>query len=128
MRLLIDTHALLWWAAGDVKLPRKVRSAIGREENAVVVSAASAWEISTKHRLGKLAVPGPLLDGFLDYLADQNFAGLAITVRHAQRAGLLPGVHRDPFDRMLAAQAQLEDLTIVSNDDALDGYGVRRLW
>ena len=128
MRLLLDTHALLWWAAGDVKLPRKVRSAVGREENAVVVSAVSAWEISTKHRLGKLITPGPLIDGLLDYLADQNFAALAITVRHAQRAGVLPGAHRDPFDRMLAAQAQLEDLTIVSKDVAFDGYAVRRFW
>ena len=128
MRLLLDTHALLWWAAGDAKLPRRVRLAVGREENAVVVSAASAWEISTKHRFGKLSTPGPLIDGLLDYLADQNFATLAITLRHAQRAGSLPGTHRDPFDRMLAAQAQLEDLTIVSNDEAFDGYGVRRFW
>jgi PIN domain nuclease of toxin-antitoxin system len=126
--LLLDTHTLLWWAAGDAALPRKVRTAIGRADNAVVVSAASAWEISTKHRLGKLPAVGALIDGLLDYLADQDFVALPITVRHAQRAGSLPGSHRDPFDRMLAAQAQLENLTLVSNDTAFDGYGVRRIW
>jgi PIN domain nuclease of toxin-antitoxin system len=128
MRLLLDTHALLWWAAGDTRLPRRARATIADEDNAVVVSAASAWEIATKHRLGKLAAAGPLVDRLLDYLADQEFVELAVTVRHAQGAGGLPGAHRDPFDRMLAAQAQLESLTIVSNDTVFDGYGVRRLW
>jgi PIN domain nuclease of toxin-antitoxin system len=109
-------------------MPRRVRSMIGDPANTVLVSAASAWEIATKHRLGKLAAPGPLIDGLLDYLADQEFDELAISVRHAQRAGALPGAHRDPFDRMLIAQAQLEGLTIASTDDVFDAYGVRRTW
>lgn len=128
MRLLLDTHTLLWWAGGSSRLPRRAREAIADDGNAVMVSAASAWEIATKHHLGKLAAPGPLADGMLDYLADQEFLELGITVRHAQRAGALPGWHRDPFDRMLVAQAQLEDLTLVSNESLFDRYGVRRLW
>jgi len=109
-------------------MPRRVRTMIGDRANGVLVSAASAWEIATKHRLGKLAAPGPLIDGLLDYLADQEFGELAIGVRHAQRAGTLTGDHRDPFDRMLIAQAQLEGLGIVSNDVVFDAYGVRRIW
>jgi len=98
------------------------------EANEVFVSAASAWEIATKHRLGKLDRVGPLLDDLLGYLDDQSFRDLAISVRHAQRAGALPGPHRDPFDRMLVAQAQIEGLTLVSNEALFDRYGVRRLW
>ena len=101
---------------------------IADERSTVAVSAASAWEIATKHRLGKLAAPGPLLDSLLDYLADQDFVELAITIRHAQRAGTLPGDHRDPFDRMLIAQAQLEGLAVASSDEVFDRYGIRRLW
>jgi PIN domain nuclease of toxin-antitoxin system len=128
MRLLLDTHALLWWAGGDVRLSRRARAAIGEGANAVHVSAASAWEIATKHRLGRLAGAGPLLDGLLDYLADQGFLELGISVRHAQHAGALPELHRDPFDRMLVAQAQLEHLALVSNESLFDRCGVRRLW
>jgi PIN domain nuclease of toxin-antitoxin system len=128
MRLLLDTHTLLWWAAGDTRLSRRARAAIGDAANDVLVSASSAWEIATKHRLGKLDDAGPLLDGLLDYLADQGFLEVGVTVRHALRAGALPGPHRDPFDRMLVAQAQLENLTLVSNEAGLDSYGVRRLW
>ena len=128
MRLLLDTHALLWWAGGDAKLPRRIRTIIGKADSQVMVSAATAWEITAKHRLGKLAAPGALIDGLLDYLADQRFTELAVSVRHAQHAGCLPGDHRDPFDRMLAAQAQIEGLTIVSVDAVFDAYGVRRVW
>jgi PIN domain nuclease of toxin-antitoxin system len=127
-RLLLDTHALLWWLDGDARLSRAAKRAIGLETNTVYVSAASAWEITTKARLGKL--PGAL-DVAADVpgaLASQGFEGLSITVEHAQVAGNLPGPHRDPFDRMLIAQAQVEGLPIVSIDEALDGYGVRRLW
>ena len=128
MRLLLDTHALLWWLDGDRRLPIKVRRAIADESNAILVSAASAWEITTKARLGKLP-------GALDVAADvagciesQGFSELEITVLHAQRAGGLPGAHRDPFDRMLIAQAQLEDVAVVSDDDAFDQYKVPRFW
>jgi PIN domain nuclease of toxin-antitoxin system len=127
VQLLLDTHALLWWLAGDRRLSAPARRAIENDENAVFVSAASAWEISTKHRLGKLdaaAIAGRL--GAL--LTSQGFEPLDMTVNHAERAGALPGEHRDPFDRMLAAQAQAENLTLVSNDAAFDRYGVALLW
>ncbi len=128
MRLLLDTHTLLWWLDGDRHLSRKARALVGDEDNIVLVSAASAWEITTKARLGRL--PGAL-DVAADVagcVASQGFGALDITILHAQRAGRLPGEHRDPFDRMLAAQSQLEDLPIVSDDEVFDGYGVNRIW
>jgi PIN domain nuclease of toxin-antitoxin system len=128
VRLLLDTHALLWWLDGDRSLSRKARTAIADENNVVVVSAASAWEITTKSRLGKLPGAAAVASDVLGSVASQGFASLDITMLHAQRAGRLPGEHRDPFDRMLIAQAQLEDLTLVSNDSVFDAYGVSRLW
>jgi len=128
VRLLLDTHTLLWWLDGDRRLSRRARAAIEDPSTVVLVSAASAWEITTKARIGKL--PGAL-EGAADVAAHvtaQAFTALDITVLHAQRAGRLPGEHRDPFDRMLAAQAQLEDLPVVSNDEVFDSYGVNRLW
>jgi PIN domain nuclease of toxin-antitoxin system len=128
VRLLLDTHALLWWAGGARQLSRRARTLIGDEANTVFVSAASAWEIATKHRIGKLEAGGPLLDGLLPYLDDQNFRDLGISIRHAEQAGSLPGPHRDPFDRMLVAQALIEGLALVSNETLFDRYGVSRLW
>lgn len=128
MRLLLDTHALLWWLAGASALSAPARDAIGDEANEVLVSAASAWEVATKHRLGKLPGIGPLALDFAGCLADQGFTELPITVAQADRAGALPGPHRDPFDRMLIAQALLEDLTLVSSEALFDSFAVRRLW
>ena len=128
MRLLLDTHALLWWLAGDKQLSRTAREAIGDDDNAVFVSAASAWEISTKHRLGKLPIVGPLMTNFGAIVAEQRFAALDITLDHGLRAGMLPGSHRDPFDRMLVAQAQAGNLAVVSSDAVFDAYGVVRVW
>ena len=128
MRLLLDTHALLWWLDGSRRLSRKARAAIGDEANSVFVSAASAWEITTKARLGKLPGAVDVAADVAGCVAGQGFSAMDITILHAQRAGRLPGDHRDPFDRMLIAQAQLEDLPIVSDDDAFDGYGVTRFW
>lgn len=128
MRLLLDTHALLWWLDGDRRLSLKARRAIANESNGILVSAASAWEITTKARLGKL--PGAL-DVAADVagcVASQSFSPLDITLLHAQRAGSLTGPHRDPFDRMLIAQGQLEDVAVVSGDEVFDHYGVRRFW
>jgi PIN domain nuclease of toxin-antitoxin system len=127
MRLLLDTHALLWWLAGDDRLTRAARSGIQSSHNAVLVSAASAWEIATKHRLGKLD-GSAIADGLAPVLISQNFQPLDITLEHAERAGTLAGAHTDPFDRMLIAQAQAERLTLVSNELAFDDYGVARLW
>ena len=128
MRLLLDTHALLWWLDGDRRLSRKARAAIGDEDNALFVSAASAWEIATKARLGKLPGAVAVAEDVVGSVSAQGFSSLDITVLHAQRAGRLPGAHRDPFDRLLIAQAQLEDLTLVSKDEVFDAYGVMRLW
>jgi PIN domain nuclease of toxin-antitoxin system len=129
VRLLLDTHAFLWWVFADPKLSRRARTAIDDDvENNVVVSAASAWEIATKYRIGKLPDARAVADDVSGAVAAEGFDQLAITVRHAQRAGNLVGHHQDPFDRMLIAQAMLEDLTLVSNERAFDAYGVRRLW
>lgn len=128
MRLLLDTHALLWWLAGDRQMSRRARAAINDEAGTVFVSAASAWEVSTKHRIGKLPDTGALATDFAGVIAAQGFTSLDITIDHAQRAGALPGRHADPFDRMLIAQAQAGNLTLLSNERLFDGYGVSRLW
>ena len=128
MRLLLDTHALLWWLNDDRLLPAKARKLIALSSNAVVVSAASAWEIATKVRLGKLDMAADLAADFSNVLSQEGFESLPISVDHALRAGLLPGPHKDPFDRMLIAQAQAEGVPIVSSDTVFDSYGVRRLW
>lgn len=128
MRLLLDTHVLLWWLAGDRSLRPKARAAILETSNEVYVSAASAWEVSTKVRIGRLPGAEFLAAEFRDQLLQQGFLGLDITVEHGQRAGSLAGDHRDPFDRMLIAQAQAEDLVLISNEEVFDRYGVVRLW
>ena len=128
MDLLLDTHALLWWLDGDLKLAVAARQAIADPANAVLVSAASAWEIATKVRIGKLPNAVFVAEHFTGILNDQSFRDLAITIAHARRAGALPGEHRDPFDRMLIAQAQIEGLILVSNETLFDRFGVQRLW
>lgn len=127
MRLLLDTHALLWWLDGSRRLSRKARAAIGDEANSVFVSAASAWEITTKARLGKLPGAVDVAADVAGCVAGQGFSAMDITIPHAQRAGRLPGDHRDPFDRMLVAQAEAEGLTIVTHDPAFEPYGVTLL-
>jgi PIN domain nuclease of toxin-antitoxin system len=128
VRLLLDTHSLLWWLAGDTQLSPRARRAIADRRHEVIVSAASAWEVTTKHRLGKLPGAGPLAVDFALEVRRQGFAGLPISLSHAQTAGALTGAHRDPFDRMLVAQAREEHLAIVSNETVFDDYGVRRIW
>ena len=128
MRLLLDTHTFIWWFQGSKRLPPGPRQAIENEENEVLISAASAWEIATKHRLKKLAGVDALASDIAGAIADQDFEGLPITVDEAVRSGALPGRHRDPFDRMLIAQALVHDLVLVSRESLFDRYGVRRLW
>ncbi len=128
MQLLLDTHALLWWLADDPQLGAAARGAIAIKANVVWVSAASAWEIATKVRLGKLPGGEDLAADFGRTIAMEGFEPLPISVDHALRAGLLPGPHKDPFDRMLIAQAQAENLVLVSHETVFDGYGLRRLW
>jgi PIN domain nuclease of toxin-antitoxin system len=126
--LLLDTHALIWWLAGDPLLSASAKAAVVDPDNEVFVSAASAWEIATKYRIGKLPQAGALAVNVLGALASQGFLDLPITVQHGQAAGSLPGPHRDPFDRMLIAQATLADLVLVSNEAVFDRYGIHRLW
>ncbi len=128
MRLLLDTHAFLWWLAGNRRLSPAARRAIENTGNDIVVSAASAWEITTKHRVGKLPEAGAVALDVTGSIAGQGFEELATTVEDAERAGRLPGAHRDPFDRMLVAQALARNLTVVSIDSVFDSYGVYRLW
>lgn len=128
MLALLDTHAFLWWLADSKRLSRAAYSVIAEEENDIGVSAASAWEIATKYRLGKLPEAEAAALDVSGAIARQGFEPLAITVADAEHAGHLPGPHRDPFDRMLIAQALRRDLAIVSIDAAFDAYGVRRIW
>jgi len=128
MALLLDTHALLWWLDGDERLSEAARVAIAEPDRPVLVSAASAWEITTKHRLGKLPGAEAVAQDIGGCIAAQGFTALAITMADAERAGRLPGPHRDPFDRMLIAQALARDIALVSNEAVFDAYGVRRLW
>ena len=128
MQLLLDTNALLWWLSGDDALSSAARTAIADEDNGIFISPASIWEIATKHRTGKLPGVAAVIADLDRVIADQGFIGLPINLRHGQVAGTLPGPHRDPFDRMLIAQAMLENLVLVSNEQPFDVYGVTRLW
>jgi len=128
MQALLDTHALLWWLSDDPQLTRPARKIIADTNNLLLVSAASAWEIATKVRLGKLPTAADLADDFAGHPEREGFQMLSISWDHAIRAGLLAGPHKDPFDRMLIAQAQAENIPILSNDSQFDTYGVRRLW
>jgi PIN domain nuclease of toxin-antitoxin system len=128
LRLLLDTHALIWWLAGEEALGRAAREAIEDESNAVFVSSASAMEVATKYRLGKLPSAALLAREFVTAIAEQGFAELPITVGHALRAGEMRIAHKDPFDRLLIAQAQLERLVLVSNETLFDNFEVERLF
>ena len=127
MRLLLDTHAFLWWLAGHTSISRRARAEIEATDAEVFVSAASAWEITTKYRLGKLPEAAAVALDVLATIESQRFVPLAVSARHGQVAGALPGPHSDPFDRMLMAQAMIEDLTLLSNEKSFDAYGVKRL-
>ena len=128
MRILLDTHAFLWWLAGSDRLSETARIAVAEPANAILVSAASAWEITTKHRLGRLPGADIVAGDVQACIEDQGFQQLPITVAHAERAGRLPGLHRDPCDRMLIAQSLAHDLPLVSIESLFDGYGIRRIW
>lgn len=119
MNLLLDTHALIWWFDG-ARLGADAKAAIGDGANLVAVSAATVWEIAIKRSVDKLRFDGSIVD---EVHAD-GFTPIAISVEHAERAGALPMHHRDPFDRMLIAQAQMEGLTIVTRDPVFDAYDV----
>lgn len=123
MRLLLDTHVLLWWLSDDPSLGEVARGGIADPTSSVFVSAATVWEISIKQALGKLETPPDLVR----QIELNRFEPLSITVSHAYRAGTLPRHHDDPFDRMLVAQAMMESLTLLTRDLRISRYGVETL-
>ena len=120
MKLLLDTHAFLWWLGNDPKLGPRARAAIADPDHLVFVSSASAWEIAVKRANGKLEVPGEITS----WIADNDFIELPIDVQHAVAAAELPRHHNDPFDRLLIAQARREQMTLIADDGEIDKYDV----
>ncbi len=121
--MLLDTHILLWWLEDNIKLPKRARREISEPGNTIFFSPASIWEAAIKASIGRLDVPETLPDD----IGHEDFEELLVSAGHAWTAGFLPPHHQDPFDRMLAAQALEENLTLVSVDEIFDDYGVRRL-
>ncbi len=128
LKLLLDTHALIWWLEGSEALSPRAREAIADEANSVAVSAASAMEVATKFRIGKLPGAALLAQDFETIVAEQGFAELAISVHHARLAGEMNISHKDPFDRFLIAQTQAEGMVLVSNEALFDAFAVNRFW
>jgi PIN domain nuclease of toxin-antitoxin system len=128
VKVLLDTCTLLWATLSPSSLSRAARETIADEGNVVLVSAASAWEIATKVRLGKLPGAEKLERDYLDVMEDAGYTPLDIDAESALRAGRLVAEHRDPFDRMIAAQALAQDIAVLSPDPQLDQFGVRRIW
>ena len=128
MNYLLDTHAYLWWLSGDKRLPKTVRLEIFDNKDDVCVSAASIWEIATKYRIGKLPSAKGIISDIVRSIPLQGFKPLSISVEDSLRAGLLISNHRDPFDRMLIAQAQNRNLVLVSNENFFQQFDVRLLW
>lgn len=128
MRLLLDTHTLLWWWKDDKRLSKRAAVAIADESNTVLVSAASAWEIATKLRIGKLPGAETAVGQFNEMIVADGFAHLAVTYQHALKAGGFATEHRDPFDRMLAAQSIIESAILVTDDAAMKLFQAKCLW
>jgi PIN domain nuclease of toxin-antitoxin system len=128
MRLLLDTHAILWAMLGDPKLGPNARIALADISNEIFVSVVCIWEIATKVRIGKMPEPGNLLKEPHLALTALGYSDLPLTLRHAKLAGTINHPHKDPFDRMLAAQSLIEGLTLVSIDKVFDDLAVTRLW
>lgn len=128
MKLLLDTHAFLWWLDGDKKLPPRVRKVLADDANDIFISAASAWEVTTKFRIGKLPQAEEVARQFGKCIIEQGFTALPISIQHAEHAGLLIGEHRDPFDRMLIAQAFIDRLTLITNEAIFTAFQVETFW
>ena len=128
MKLLLDTHTLLWFALGDSQLSAQARGLIDDPAHDMWVSPASDWEIAIKIRLGKYTLPDRYEDFMQKAIAGNGFEVLPVEVKHTAVLTTLPLHHRDPFDRLIIAQAMVEDISVISNDDAFDAYPVRRLW
>jgi len=127
MKLLLDTHALIWWFNEPAKLSARAASILGNPGNTILISAAVAWELAIKVNLGKIDAL-PLVTELASHTAEEGFTELPISMAQAVRAGLLPRHHRDPFDRVLVAQAQDLNVPILSADAVLDRYDVKRIW
>lgn len=128
MRLLLDTHALLWVLEGNERLSRRAADALAAPDAEKLVSAVSAYEICRKYSLGKLPGAAALAEAFAETIAGIDCTPLPVTLAHAELAGSLGIEHKDPFDRLLIAQARVERVAIVSNEKAFDAYGVERIW
>lgn len=125
---LLDTHTLLWWLFDEPKLSVRARAVLADPSREILVSSASAWEIATKHRLGKLPDADVLVTDIAGWIRKAGFSSLPITIDHAQRAGSWTAQHRDPFDRMLAAQAEIERVALITNDPVFAQFGLHALW
>ena len=128
MKVLFDSHALVWFLLGDARVPERVRKSLEQPETELVVSAASIWEIATKARLGRWPQGETVMANLHAVLATSAYSSLPITIEHARIAGFLPWHHRDPFDRILAAQSQIEGLPLVSADRAFAEFGITVMW
>jgi len=128
MKALLDTHAFLWWITDDPRLSSRVRELTGDSTNTLFLSAASGWEIAIKAQLGKLQLPDNLERYIADQLSLNGFESLPIQLRHALHVYSLPDLHRDPFDRILVAQSQLEQLPILTVDPQIARYRVEVIW
>ena len=128
MRVLVDTHAMLWWLRDDERLSRRAYAVLGDGDNELLWSIASSWEIAVKLRAGKLELGRPLERLYADLVSEQGVAVLPIGHEHCARVAVLPLHHRDPFDRMLVAQAQLERVPVLTADPKLGAYDVELVW
>jgi PIN domain nuclease of toxin-antitoxin system len=128
MRVLLDTHAFLWWIGADPRLPARARKLIADGRNGLFFSAASGWEIAVKASLGRIQLPAPMGRFLSEQLNLNGIAALPILMSHALGVHGLPFLHRDPFDRMLVVQAQMEKLGILTRDPQISQYDVETLW
>lgn len=128
MSFLLDTHVFAWWLFNDRRLTRRVIDLIAENTSEIFISSASGYEFARKYSIGKWPEAKPIVDGFEAIAAAQDFSIVAISASHAIQAGLLAGAHRDPFDRLIAAQAQVEGMSLISADRAFIEFGIKPIW
>ena len=128
MSVLLDTHALLWWLTADRRLSPLAKATIDDGDRVRYVSSVTAFEIANKHRLGKLPIAGPIIDSFDQIVRDGSFRKLDVSTSHALLAGKFPSTHRDPFDRLLAAQCKIDGLSMITVDPAFGEFGIDIVW
>ena len=128
MKFLLDTHTFLWWITGDAQLSERSKEIIGDSDNQIFLSAASGWEIAIKSRIGRLQIPRPISGFISEQMAENAVDNLSITMSHALQVSDLPDHHRDPFDRLLISQSQIENMPILSVDPLIKKYDVQVIW